>query len=154
MSTRLIYFLCTGNSCRSQMAEGLARAMAGDRFEAASAGVAPTTVHPRAVAAMAEIGIDISAQTSKPVEPDLLDRAWVVVTLCGEAEESCPVTPPHVQRLHWPLPDPARAQGDDEQITHVFRSVRDAIRDRVAALIHNLDQRMASSPDGPAEPHP
>jgi arsenate reductase len=147
MSTRLIYFLCTGNSCRSQMAEGWARAMAGDRFEVASAGVEPTAVDPRAIAAMAEIGIDISQQASKAIDPELLGRAAVVITLCGEAEESCPVTPPHVRRLHWPLPDPARARGCDAEVMRAFRTVRDAIGERVAGLLKSLEVDAGARPD-------
>jgi arsenate reductase len=134
----LIYFLCTGNSCRSQMAEGFARAMAGDRFEVASAGIAPTRVNPHAIAVMAEVGIDISRHTSKGIDRALLDRAAVVVTLCGDAEESCPVTPPHVRRLHWPLPDPARAQGTDAEVMAVFREVRGQIGARTRALLDEL----------------
>jgi arsenate reductase len=134
----LIYFLCTGNSCRSQMAEGFARAMAGDRFEVESAGIAPTLVDPRAIAAMAEVGIDISRQASKGIDRRLLDGAAVVVTLCGEAEETCPVTPPHVRRLHWPLPDPAKARGGDAAVMAVFREVREQIRWRTQALIGEL----------------
>jgi arsenate reductase len=131
----LLYFVCTGNACRSQMAEGFARALAGDRWEVASGGLAPTRVDPRAIAAMAEAGIDISRQASKPVDPLLLARAAVVVTLCGEAEETCPATPPHVRRLHWPLPDPARATGTEAEVMAVFRTVREEIRRRVEALV-------------------
>jgi len=131
----LVYFLCTGNSCRSQMAEGFARLLGGDRWEVASAGIAPTSVNPRAAAVMAEAGVDISDQTSKAIDRDLLHRAAVVVTLCGDAEEACPATPPQVRRLHWPLRDPARAQGDEAAVAAVFRSVRDEIRARVAALL-------------------
>lgn len=134
----LIYFLCTGNSCRSQMAEGFARAMAGGRFEVASAGIAPTQVNPRAIAAMAEAGIDISGHESKGIDRRLLDGAAVVVTLCGEAEETCPVSPPHVRRLHWPLPDPARARGTDAEVTAVFREVREQIRQRTRDLVDEL----------------
>jgi arsenate reductase len=134
VSKPLVYFLCTGNSCRSQMAEGFARQLLGDRWEVASAGLAPRPVDPRAVAVMAEVGVDISRQASKPLDPELLTRAALVVTLCGDAEERCPVTPPHVRRLHWPLPDPARATGTEAEVLATFRAVRDAIRRRVEEL--------------------
>ncbi|MBC7343741.1 MAG: arsenate reductase ArsC, partial [Clostridia bacterium] len=105
-----IMFLCTGNSCRSQMAEGWARYLARELqgtsstsqpIEVYSAGLEPAGLNPRAVAAMAEVGIDISQQTSKAIDPQLLSQMDVVVTLCGDAEERCPVTPPSIRRLHW-----------------------------------------------------
>ena len=130
----LLYFLCTGNACRSQMAEGFARAALGGAVTVASAGIAPAGLHPLAVAVMAEVGVDISAQASKPIDPALLGRAALVVTLCGDARERCPVTPPGVRRLHWDLPDPARAPGDDPARLSAFRAVRDEIRRRVEAL--------------------
>lgn len=130
-----IVFLCTGNSCRSQMAEGFARHLGGDRWEVHSAGTSPQGVNPRAVRAMAEAGVDISGQRSKPIAPGLLESADIVVTLCGDAEEKCPLTPPSVRRLHWPLEDPAGATGTEEEIMARFRAVRDEIRQRVAALL-------------------
>lgn len=141
MARPLIYFLCTGNSCRSQMAEGFARSLAGDRWEVASAGIAPTTVHPLAVRAMSEVGVDISSQGSKGIDPLLLRRATIVVTLCGEAEEACPATPPAVRRVHWPLRDPARARGGQEAVKAVFSEVRDEIRARVEALLRQEAER-------------
>ena len=131
----LLYFLCTGNSCRSQMAEGFARHVAGNRWEVASAGIEPSGVNPMAIAVMAEAGIDISRQVSKAIDPDLLDRAAVIVTLCGDAEERCPVTPPHVRKVHWPLPDPAKATGSESEVRVAFRAVRDDIGRRVEALL-------------------
>jgi arsenate reductase len=130
-----IVFVCTGNSCRSQMAEGFARHLGGDRWEVHSAGTSPQGVNPRALRAMAEAGVDISGQRSKAIAPGLLESADIVVTLCGDAEEKCPLTPPSVRRLHWPLEDPARATGTEEEIMARFRAVRDEIRQRVAALI-------------------
>lgn len=138
MSKSKILFLCTGNSCRSQMAEGFARALAGDQWEVHSAGTAPAGVNPRAVKAMAEAGVDISVHTSKAIDPDLLKSADAVITLCGDAAESCPVTPPGVKRIHWPLPDPARAAGTEEEIMAAFRAVRDEIKERVIALKKEL----------------
>jgi len=130
-----VLFLCTGNSCRSQMAEGFARTMAGDKWDVYSAGTAPAGVNPRAVQVMAEVGIDISGQKSKAIDPEILNSADVVVTLCGDAYESCPLTPPAVRRIHWPLEDPARAAGTEEEIMAKFRAVRDEIKKRVAELL-------------------
>ena len=135
MARPLLYFLCTANSCRSQMAEGFARHVAGNRWEVASAGIEPSMVNPMAIAVMAEAGIDISRQVSKAIDPDLLDRAAVIVTLCGDAEERCPVTPPHVRKVHWPLPDPGKATGSESEVRVAFRAVRDDIGRRVEALL-------------------
>ncbi|WP_420837954.1 arsenate reductase (thioredoxin) [Calorimonas adulescens] len=120
-------FLCINNSCRSQMAEGIAKTLKGDEYEVFSAGMEPTHVNPRAIEVLKEIGIDISSQYSKLIENHLLNSMDIVVTLCGEAEEACPVTPPHIKREHWPLPDPARATGTEEEIMDKFREVRNKI---------------------------
>lgn len=134
----LIYFICTGNSARSQMAEGFAREMLGDRFEILSGGLEPSSLNPYAVQAMAELGIDISGQSSKQIDVDKLWSARIAVTLCGDAEERCPLTPPGVLRLHWPLRDPAKAGGTDEEKLSVFRAVRDEIRERLTELSARL----------------
>ena len=134
----LLYFVCTGNSARSQMAEGFARQMLGDRFEIASGGLEPSSLHPLAVRAMAEAGVDISRQYSKPIDVDRLRTAHMAVTLCGDAEERCPVTPPAVRRLHWGLPDPAKAQGGEEERLKIFRQVRDEIEARLHDLAESL----------------
>ncbi|MDI6601567.1 MAG: arsenate reductase (thioredoxin) [Thermoanaerobacteraceae bacterium] len=131
MPKKRIMFLCINNSCRSQMAEGITKAFKGDEYEVFSAGMEPTHVNPRAIEALKEIGIDISGQYSKLIDNDLLNSMDMVVTLCGEAEEACPVTPPHIKREHWPLPDPARAMGTEEEIMSKFREVRDKIIDLV-----------------------
>lgn len=139
-----VLFLCTGNSCRSQMAEGYARALGrslGSALRVESAGLEPKGLHPKAVQVMAEDGIDISSQASELLEPDHIRRADLIVTLCGDAEERCPATPPHVERRHWPLTDPARATGSPEEILQSFRRVRDEIRTRVAALLRELQKR-------------
>lgn len=130
-----IYFVCTGNSARSQMAEGWAKKLLGDRFEVVSGGTSPGALHPLAVEAMAEVGIDISSQYAKPIDEARLGTARLVVTLCGDAEDTCPVTPPEVRRLHWPLPDPAKATGSDEERLAFFRAVRDDLRIRITALL-------------------
>ncbi len=159
MPKPLMYFVCTGNSCRSQMAEGFARLLGGDRWQVASAGIAPTAVNPLAVIAMSEVGIDITPQTSKAIDRDLLQRATVVVTLCGDAEETCPAPPPGVRRVHWPLPDPARARGDAAEVAAVFRSVRDEIRACVEALLGEETDQAGAPTTGaavlppPGDPH-
>ncbi|MFZ5924010.1 MAG: arsenate reductase (thioredoxin) [Bacillota bacterium] len=134
MKTKVL-FLCSGNSCRSQMAEGFLRALGGEKWEAYSAGLDPQGVNPRALEAMREVGIDISQQTSKGIDPRLLDEVDMVITLCGDADEKCPVTPPHVTRIHWPLEDPAKATGTQDQVLDTFRRVRDEIRRRVEDLV-------------------
>ena len=126
-----VYFLCTGNSCRSQMAEGFARKFFPE-WTVESAGLEQHGLNPKAVAVMAELGIDISAQQSTLIDPDYLNQADLVVTLCGDARDRCPVVPGVKQ--HWPLPDPAKATGDEEAVLTVFRQVRDEIRRRVLAL--------------------
>ncbi len=130
-----LLFLCTGNSCRSQMAEGFARALGGERLRVQSAGIEAHGKNPRAIAAMDEAGVDISAQDSTVVTDAMLSEADLVVTVCGHADEQCPVLPPGVRRLHWPLPDPAKATGSEAEITAAFRAVRDDIRARVEALL-------------------
>lgn len=123
-----VLFLCTGNSARSQMAEGYLRHAAGDRFEVLSAGIAPKGLHPLAVEAMREIGVDISAQRSKDVREFLGQAIPYVVTVCDNAREHCPVFPGAYQRLHWSFEDPAAAPGEREEQLAVFRRVRDRIR--------------------------
>jgi arsenate reductase len=123
--------LCTGNSARSQMAEGLFRRRVGDRFEVYSAGVDPKPVRPEAVAVMAEAGIDISEHRSKAVDELPAGEFAYVITVCDNARESCPVFPGAAERVHWSLEDPAGAQGGVEQREAVFRRVRDEIAGRV-----------------------
>lgn len=135
MTRPRVLFLCTHNSARSQMAEGLLRSMAGDRFEAGSAGTEKTSVNPLAVRAMAELGIDISSHTSKRYE-DLMPPAWdYVITVCDDANERCPIVPGSVKRLHWSFEDPSRATGDEGQRLAVFRRVRDEIQERLTAWL-------------------
>lgn len=129
-----VYFLCTGNACRSQMAEGFARQLLGRQWRVASAGIETHGLNPLAVQVMAEVGIDISAQTSTLIDSEYLAHCDLVVTLCGDARDRCPVTPPTVRKMHWPLPDPAQATGDLAAQLVVFRQVRDQIRQRVTQL--------------------
>ena len=131
---RKVLFLCTGNSCRSQMAEGFARALAPPGVEVFSAGVEAHGLNPRAVSVMAEAGVDIGEQTSKTVAGIPSGEIDTVITLCGDASERCPVFPRAVLREHWPLADPARAEGPEEAVLEVFRSVRDELERRVRGL--------------------
>ncbi len=133
-----ILFVCTGNSARSQMAEGFARQLGQGKIEAYSAGMEPSRLNPFAVTAMQEKGIDISHQQSKAFDEDLARRMDVVVTVCGNADERCPVLPSEVQKLHWPLEDPAAVKGTDAEIFATFRKSRDEIETRVLELIRRL----------------
>jgi arsenate reductase (thioredoxin) len=132
-----VLFLCTHNSARSQMAEGLLRYLAGDRFEAMSAGTDATHVRPLAIRAMDEIGVDISGQESKTLERYLDEPIDYVITVCDDANEACPFFPGAQNRLHWSFEDPSRAEGSDEERLEVFRRVRDGIKDRVQAELAN-----------------
>lgn len=130
-----VLFVCTHNSARSQMAEGLLRQFAGDRFEVFSAGTEVTSVRPEAIGVMAELGIDISAQHSKSVEQFVGQQFAWVITVCDRARESCPYFPGAEQTAHWGFDDPADAQGTDDERLRVFRQVRDQIRDRLRMFI-------------------
>ena len=138
MDTLHLLFLCTGNSCRSQMAEGWGRHFGGNAIEVQSAGIEAHGKNPRAIAVMREAGIDISGQESTRLTPAMLAWADVVVTVCGHADEHCPVLPAGTRKIHWPLNDPAKAQGSEEAIMAVFRASRDDIRARVEALLGQL----------------
>lgn len=132
---KTVLFLCTGNSARSQMAEGFLKAFGGERYKVFSAGIAPTGINPRAIEVMAEIGIDISNQTSDAINSELLDRADLLITLCGDARENCPFVPVKVEKRHWALEDPARAEGSETEIVESFRIVRDQIKGYIDKLI-------------------
>jgi arsenate reductase (thioredoxin) len=126
---RTVLILCTGNSCRSHMAEGFLRAVAGDVLDVQSAGSNPCGyVHPLALKAMAEIGIDISGHRSKHMNEFLNQPVETVITVCDHADQACPVFPGQVNRHHWPFYDPAHARGTEEERLVVFRRVRDDIR--------------------------
>ena len=130
-----VLILCTGNSARSQMAEGLFRQAGGDRYEVFSAGTNPSLVRPEAVAVMREIGIDISSHRSKSVDEFAGQELDLVITVCDNAKESCPGFPGTIQRLHWPFEDPAALAGSEEQILAAFRSIRDQIRARIQRFL-------------------
>ena len=133
-----VLFLCTGNSCRSQMAEGWLRALGGDAFHVESAGIEAHGKNPRAIAAMEEAGVDISAQESTVVTPRMLENADVLVTVCGHADEHCPAAPAATRKIHWPLSDPAKAHGTEAEIMAAFRATRDEVAHRVRGLIEQL----------------
>lgn len=138
-----VMFLCTGNSCRSQMAEGFARELGRGLLQPYSAGLMAAGVHPRAMAVMKEAGIDISGQKSKEIDAGLLRTMDIVITLCGNAEESCPYTPPEIRRLHWPIKDPVGTVGTEEEIMAQFRRARDEIRQKITDFIHQMTKRGA-----------
>lgn len=133
-----VMFLCTGNSCRSQMAEGFARELGKGLIETHSAGLMAAGVHPRAIAVMKELGTDISNQRSGEIDEVLLRKMDIVITLCGNAEESCPWTPPEIKRIHWPIKDPVGTVGAEEEIMKEFRRARDEIKERVIDFINTL----------------
>jgi arsenate reductase (thioredoxin) len=138
-----LLFLCTGNSCRSQMAEGWARELKGFReywLEVQSAGIESHGKNPRAIAVMKEAGVDISKQESTRLTDKMLQAVDYVVTVCGHADEHCPVLPTGVHKEHWPLEDPARATGTEEEIMAVFQASRDEIKRRVIDLLERLEE--------------
>jgi arsenate reductase (thioredoxin) len=147
-----ILFLCTGNSCRSQMAEGWAKWYGRPLFDIQSAGIESHGKNPRAIAVMKEVGVDISQQESTRVTDDMLENADLVVTVCGHADEHCPVLPPGTSKEHWPLEDPAKAQGTEEEIMEQFRACRDDIKQRVKDLLaRNADDLADAKENNPRE---
>ncbi len=129
MNKKRVLILCTGNSCRSHMAEGILRAAASDLFEVHSAGSNPAGyVHPEAIAALDEIGIDLSGHTSKHMDEFLNRDIHTVITVCGNADQACPVYPGQVNRYHWGFFDPAKAVGSESEIKQSFRDIRDQIK--------------------------
>jgi arsenate reductase len=131
-------FLCTANSCRSQMAEGFARELGKGSLEVFSAGLMAAGISKKAMAEMREIGIDISTQQSKEIDEKLLKTMDVVITLCEHAEASCPLTPPNIKRLHWPIRDPMGATGAEQEIMADFRRARDEIKQRVRDFLVSI----------------
>ena len=133
-----IMFMCTGNSCRSQMAEGFARALGQGVIEPYSAGVMPSEVHPKTVQVMKEVGIDISNQSSKGIDDGLLNTMDIIITLCSSAEAMCPMTPPRIKRMHWSIDDPKSATGTEEEVLNAFRRTREEIKKKIEILIEEL----------------
>lgn len=140
MERKRVLILCTGNSARSQMAEGLLRKLAGDRFEVESAGTIASFVRPQAIAAMAEIGIDISGHRSKCLDEFLETEFDHVITVCDNANQTCPIFPGHAKRIHWSFEDPAEATGNVAEVAAVFRRVRDEIREKLMTFVETTDQ--------------
>ena len=136
MEKKKLLVLCTGNSARSQMAEGLLRHEGGDRFDVFSAGTKPSRVRPEAIAAMREIGIDISGHRSKPVDEFVEQDLEYVITVCDNAKETCPVFPGTVKRLHWPFVDPASVEGPENVRLAAFRKIRDQIHGRIMVFLN------------------
>ncbi|MBS1113196.1 MAG: protein tyrosine phosphatase [Nitrospirae bacterium] len=137
-------FLCTGNSCRSQMAEGFARELGKGLIEPYSAGLIAAGVNPRATRVMKEARIDISKQKSEEIDENLLRTMDIVITLCGNAEESCPYTPPEIKRIHWPIKDPVGTIGTEEEIMREFRRARDEIKKKMLELVDSLKTKGGS----------
>lgn len=134
MTKKILYFLCTGNSCRSQMAEGWGKKYLNDDWKVFSAGIEAHGVNEKAVQAMKEVGIDISNQTSDLIDPTILNQATFVVTLCGDAKDNCPTIPPHIHHAHWGFDDPPKAQGTEAEKWAVFQRVRDEIGAKIKAF--------------------
>jgi arsenate reductase len=136
-----VMFLCTANSCRSQMAEGLAKHYGDKILDVYSAGSFASRVHPIAIAAMKEIGIDISGQESKGIDRELLEKMDIIITLCTHAEAMCPMTPPGIKRLHCPIKDPFGTFGSDEVIFQAFRNTRDEIKQKIIELVNEIKNK-------------
>ena len=139
MDKKKVIFICTGNACRSQMAEGLLRHMAGDKFEVYSAGSHPSRLHPASVAVMAEWNIDIIHHTSEPINDYLETGIDIVITVCDNAQQICPTFPGNVQRIHWGLDDPYHGWGAEPEDLLPYREIRDELKDRIKVFLteHN-----------------
>jgi len=146
MKTKVL-FLCTGNSCRSQMAEGWLKALGGDRFEVYSAGIVAHGKNPRAIEVMREAGVDISGQQSKALTPEMLEGLDLLVTVCGHADETCPAVPAACEKQHWPFDDPAKATGSEEEIMAEFARVRDQIRQRIETFVETSVRQDEQEPE-------
>jgi arsenate reductase len=135
-----VLFLCTGNSCRSQMAEGFLRHMAGDRFEVYSAGVKPTQVNPLAIKVMLEVGVDISKHRSKSAMEFIGQKFDYVITVCDNAKQTCPIFPGKYEKIHWSLEDPAETTGTEEEKLAVFMKTRDKIKENIIAFLKSNEK--------------
>ena len=144
--TKRVLFLCTGNSARSQMAEGLLRSFGGGRYEVLSAGTRPSLVRPEAIVVMSELGIDLSGHRSKHVREFDGQHFDYVITVCDQANESCPIFPDDTERIHWSFPDPAATEGNETTRLAAFRGVRDALAEMFRDFVNRIVQ--ATAPKG------
>ncbi len=135
MNKKKVIFICTGNACRSQMAEGLLRHMAGDKFEVYSAGSHPSRLHPASVAVMAEWGIDIARHTAEPIDNYLETRIDIAITVCDNAQQSCPTFPGNMEQIHWGLDDPYHGWGADPEDLPPYRETRDELKERIKEFL-------------------
>ena len=146
MEKKCVLILCTGNSCRSHMAEGILRNVAGDLFEVHSAGSQPAGyVHPKAITALEEIGIDISSHESKHMDQFLDRDIQTVITVCGNADQACPVYPGQLNRYHWGFDDPAKVEESESEIVNAFRRIRDQIKLVFEAYAHGYRESLSSA---------
>jgi len=142
MDKKKVIFICTGNACRSQMAEGLLRHMAGDKFEVYSAGSHPSRLHPASVAVMAEWGIDIARHTAEPIEVYLDTGIDIAITVCDNAQQICPTFPGNVKRIHWGLDDPYHGWGAEPEDLLPYREIRDELKDRIKVFLTEQNKKV------------
>jgi len=142
MDKKKVIFICTGNACRSQMAEGLLRHMAGDKFEVYSAGSHPSRLHPASVAVMAEWNIDITHHTSEPINDYLETGIDIVITVCDNAQQICPTFPGNVKRIHWGLDDPYHGWGAEPEDLLPYREIRDELKDRIKVFLTEQNKKV------------
>jgi len=142
MNKKKVIFICTGNACRSQMAEGLLRHMAGDKFEVYSAGSHPSRLHPASVAVMAEWNIDITHHTSEPINVYLETGIDIVITVCDNAQQICPTFPGNVKRIHWGLDDPYHGWGAKPEDLLPYREIRDELKDRIKVFLTEQNKKV------------
>jgi len=142
MDKKKVIFICTGNACRSQMAEGLLRHMAGDKFEVYSAGSHPSRLHPASVAVMAEWGIDIARHTAEPIDDYLETGIDIVITVCDNAQQICPTFPGNVKRIHWGLDDPYHGWGAKPEDLLPYREIRDELKGRIKVFLTEQNKKV------------
>ena len=142
MDKKKVIFICTGNACRSQMAEGLLRHMAGNKFKVYSAGSHPSRLHPASVAVMAEWNIDIAHHTSEPINDYLETGIDIVITVCDNAQQICPTFPGNVQRIHWGLDDPYHGWGAEPEDLLPYRETRDELKDRIKVFLTEQNKKV------------
>jgi len=142
MDKKKVIFICTGNACRSQMAEGLLRHMAGNKFEVYSAGSHPSHLHPASVAVMAEWGIDIARHTAEPIDDYLETGIDIVITVCDNAQQICPTFPGNVKRIHWGLDDPYHGWGAEPEDLLPYREIRDELKDRIKVFLTEQNKKV------------